>query len=110
MPDVEFFINFEDGPRIQRSLGQPLPVMSWSTTPSHMDILIPYQFNFADPPGSGAPAFPATPEDVDSSFDSEAWSERKDVAVWRGVTTGEALNTLALMVYRTICSQICCRT
>lgn len=57
-------------------------MLSWSTSPSHWDIVIPSQVAF------GAD-IPPIAEGVDLHFDAGAWDKREDRAVWRGVTTGE---------------------
>ena len=81
VPDVEFLLNFHDQPVLLRGAGRPAPMLSWSTTPYHWDIMVPSQAAF----GAGVPP---TPEGVEAGFDGAAWEKREARAVWRGVTTG----------------------
>ena len=74
--DVDFVLNLGDSPLLRSNTsGDRLPMLSWSRGEGYDDIFFPYwSFTWLHP--------------VPASFQQPEWALKRNIAVWRGSTTG----------------------
>jgi hypothetical protein len=108
VPDIELFINRRDYPLLMKdgtetytsiwgegqklvshSYDKYVPILSMSTTDKHADVLMPTWEDWASTQNV---VFPGSCKDYNTVFDVP-WSSKKDIAVFRGTTTGEGTTT-----------------
>jgi len=81
--DIDFVFNFADEP-IGVYDAAPYPVFSWTKTNLNTDLLVPYQYSFSHlPEKQGEKECDSVGDEVERE-----WGQKKDMAVWRGATTG----------------------
>lgn len=84
--NIDFIFNFADEP-VGVYDDTPFPVFSWVKTNLNSDLLVPYTFSY-----EGAPLHRPENCEFGKQIESE-WSSKRNLAIWRGATTGVRLFT-----------------